>query len=98
MRLEPTFQSVANVHEMSSAVFTLPLWPFATLRPVPTPRTLRSPLEVDQVRSQSWEKSLQGFDKVVPPFEALLKFHGGEGFEEVVPLSKTHRNSACLKG
>ena len=34
----------------------------------------------------------------VPPFEALLKFHGGEGFEEVVPLSKTHRNSACLKG
>ena len=41
---------------------------------------------------------LQGFDKVVPPFEALLKFHGGEGFEEVVPLSKTHRNSACLKG
>ena len=41
---------------------------------------------------------LQGFDKVVPPFEALLKFHGGAGFEEVVPLSKTHRNSACLKG
>ena len=32
---------------------------------------------------------LQGFDKVVPPFEALLKFHGGgEGFEEVVPFPK----------
>ena len=41
---------------------------------------------------------LQGFDKVVPPFEALLTFHGGEGFEEVVPFSKTRRNSACLKG
>ena len=41
---------------------------------------------------------VQGFDKVVPSFEALPKFHGGEGFEEVVPLSKTHRNSACLKG
>ena len=34
-------------------------------------------------------ESLQGFDKVVPPFEALLKFHGGEGFEEVVPFFKT---------
>ena len=43
-------------------------------------------------------EQIQGFDKVVPPFAALLKFHGGEGFEEVVPLSKTHRNSACLKG
>ena len=31
---------------------------------------------------------LQGFDKVVPPFDALLEFHGGEGFEEVVPFSK----------
>ena len=45
MRLEPTSQSVTNVHDMSS----LPLWPFATLRPVPTPKTLRSPLEVGQV-------------------------------------------------
>ena len=43
----------------------------------------------------SGQHVLQGFDKVVPPFEALLKFHGGEGFEEVVPFSKTHRNSAC---
>ena len=33
------------------------------------------------------------FDKVVP-FEALLI----EGFEEEVAFSKTHRNSACLKG
>ena len=36
---------------------------------------------------------LQGFDKVVPPVEALLKFHGEEGLEEVVPFSKLHRNS-----
>ena len=50
-------------------------------------------------RTQSGTREgVQGFDKVVPPFQALLKFLGGEGFEEVVPLSKTHRNSACLKG
>ena len=36
---------------------------------------------------------VQEFDNVVPPSEAVLKFH-----EEVVPLSKTHGNSACLKG
>ena len=61
-------------------------------------KTFRQTLWSRFLLGRGGSREVQGFDKVVPPFEAFLKFHGGEGFEEVVPLSKTHRNSACLKG